>query len=62
MCANVTAIAMTFLGQVLLGTDSSAPAPFFPYGIFVLTLMLTAVLPIILFNGRNIRLEQDTLV
>jgi hypothetical protein len=62
MCANLTAIVMTFVGQVFLSMDSPAPAPFFPYGIWVMTFLVLAFIPIIIFRGSNKRLEQDTQV
>ena len=34
MCANVTAIAMTFIGQGLLSVGAFGPAPFFPFGVW----------------------------
>lgn len=56
------AIPMTFLGQVLLSTDSSNPAPFFPYGIWVIAALTLSLIPVALFKGRYYRLEQDTTV
>ena len=57
--ANVTAIAMTFIGQVLLESDSVGPAPLFPYGIWVLGWMFAALVPIALYSGKYGRLEKD---
>lgn len=57
--ANVTAIAMTFIGQELLQQGSLGPAPLFPYGIWALGTMFVALVPILLFNGRYLRLEED---
>jgi hypothetical protein len=59
MCANVTAIFMTFLGQVLLSLDSLGPAPVFPYAIWVSFLLAMALLPVLLFQGSYFRLQQD---
>lgn len=59
MCANVLAILLTFLGQVLLSAESLGPAPLFPYGIAVSVLMGIALVPVLLFQGSYFRLEQD---
>ena len=58
--ANLVAIMMTFVGQILLATDSSNPAPFFPYGIWVLSLLFLALFPVLSFQGKYFRLEQDS--
>lgn len=58
--ANLTAILATFVGQVLLGLEKGdVPAPFFPYGYWIICSMLICVVPILLFNGQYLRLEQD---
>lgn len=54
------AIPMTFLGQVLLSTDTSNPAPFFPYGIWVIAALTLSLVPIALFKGKCHRLDLDT--
>ncbi|KAJ1401304.1 major facilitator superfamily domain-containing protein [Ochromonadaceae sp. CCMP2298] len=58
--ANTAAIPMTFIGQILLTTSSPNPAPFFPFGIWVMVLLFAAVLPVSLFQGKYFRLEQDS--
>ena len=60
MCANITAIAMTFIGQVLLSMDSLGPAPLFPYGLWVMGFLFLAWLPILFFKGKYFRMEQDS--
>jgi hypothetical protein len=60
MCANVTAIAMTFIGQVLLTQDSVGPAPLFPYAFWSIAFMMFATVPVLFFNGQYYRMEQDT--
>ena len=60
MCANVTAIALTFIGQVLLSIDSIGPAPLFPYAIWVSLFLILALFPILLFQGKFHRLAQDS--
>lgn len=59
MCANVLAILMTFVGQVLLSFDPVGPAPLFPYAIWVSILLAIALLPVLFFQGSYYRLEQD---
>jgi len=59
ICANTLAIAMTFIGQVLLTIDSFGPAPLFPYGIWVIATMTAGVLPVLTYKGQYLRLEQD---
>ena len=58
--ANLMAIVMTFVGQVLLGMNSSDPAPLFPYGYWVMSSLLLILVPITLFQGQYFRLEEDT--
>jgi MFS family permease len=59
--ANLMAIVMTFVGQVLLGMSSGGnPAPLFPYGYWVISTLLLVLLPITLFQGQYFRLEEDT--
>ena len=58
--ANTLAIPMTFLGQVLLATDSSQPAPFYPYGIWVICALALAMVPVSTFKGQYFRLQEDT--
>jgi FLVCR family MFS transporter 7 len=60
--ANLTAIVMTFTGQVLLSSDSNLPSPLFPYGIFVALTMALALVPISTFKGKHLRLLQDRLL
>jgi hypothetical protein len=59
MCANVTAIFMTFTGQVLLSQDEIGPAPLFPYGIFVSVFLVLAFFPVLIFRGKLNRLAHD---
>ena len=48
-------------GQVLLSIDAGdSPAPFFPYGIWVMGLLVLCLLPIFLFKGKYLRLQEDT--
>lgn len=59
--ANVMAIAMTFIGQVLLGMGSGPdPAPFFAYGYWVMSTLLLILVPVTMFQGQYFRLEEDT--
>eukprot|EP01038_Epipyxis_sp_PR26KG_P009236 gene9236-12450_t len=58
--ANTMAIAMTFIGQVLLAMDSDFKAPFFPYGIWITCTLFVSVITIITFKGKYLRLEQDS--
>ncbi len=60
MVANTTAIAMTFIGQVLLSLNSLGPAPLFPYGIWAIGFMTLAAIPVLLFKGKYFRMEQDS--
>jgi hypothetical protein len=60
MFANTTAIAMTFIGQVLLASSSTAPAPFFPYGIFIIALFGFSLIPIAFFKGTFQRMMHET--
>ena len=58
--ANITAIPMTFIGQILLAMDvKPGPAPFFPYAFFTFSTMVLAVVPILFFRGKSLRLAQD---
>jgi hypothetical protein len=58
--ANVTAIPMTFIGQVLLAMSAKpGPAPFFPYSFFTFSTMVLALIPIVFFRGKSLRLAQD---
>lgn len=59
--ANLMAIVMTFVGQVLLGMGAGdSPAPLFPYGYWVMATLLLILVPITLFQGQYFRLEEDT--
>lgn len=60
MCANTTAIAMTFIGQVLLSMKSLGPAPAFPYGLWCIGFMTLASIPVLLFKGKFLRMQQDS--
>jgi hypothetical protein len=60
MCANTIAIAMTFIGQVLLSLDSVGPAPLFPYGIWAIAFMALAAIRVLMFQGKFLRMEQDS--
>lgn len=60
MFANTAAIAMTFIGQVLLSDSSSAPAPFFPYGLFIIIIFGFSLLPIVFFKGTFQRMMRET--
>ena len=54
------AILMTFVGQVLLECQlENSVAPFFPYGIWVIGLLITILVPVYLFSGQYLRLNQD---
>lgn len=59
--ANTMAIAMTFIGQVLLAydPDSAGPSPLYPYSIWSTGTMILGLVPIILYNGKYLRLNQD---
>jgi len=57
------AIVMTFGGQVLLTySDGGSPAPFFPFGYWVMSTLLLILVPITLFQGQYFRLEEDSAV
>lgn len=45
--------------QELLLKPEFGPAPLFPYSVWVLGTMALALVPILLFNGRYLRLEKD---
>ncbi|RYH28512.1 MFS transporter [archaeon] len=60
MSANVTAILLTLMGQLLLSLNTLGPAPLFPYAIFVGLLLLLATVPVLTFKGSYFRLQQDT--
>eukprot|EP01034_Spumella_vulgaris_P030814 gene30814-38088_t len=58
---NLWGICITFIGQVLLGLPSSHhSAPFFPFGYFLMSMAAIAVVPVLTFKGRYLRLEMDT--
>jgi hypothetical protein len=58
--ANVTAIPMTFIGQVLFAMSAEpGPPPFFPFAFFTFCTMFLALVPIVFFRGKNLRLAQD---
>lgn len=59
MFANTAAIALTFIGQVLLAEPQSAPAPFFPFGIWIIVLFGFSLLPIFLFKGEYQRMIRE---
>jgi hypothetical protein len=45
---------------VLLSMDSDgSPAPFFPYGIWVMSLLVLSLIPVTLFKGKYLRLQED---
>jgi hypothetical protein len=45
--------------QILLTADSFGPAPLFPYGVWVIATMAVGAVPVLLFKGQYLRLEQD---
>jgi hypothetical protein len=50
-------------GQILLSVHPKhSPAPFFPYGIWVMSLLVLSLIPIGLFKGKYFRLQEDTAV
>ena len=59
--ANTMAVAMTFLGQLLLQLpeDSIGPKPLFPWAVASSGSMLIGLVPMLLFQGSYLRLEQD---
>jgi hypothetical protein len=56
MFANATAVAMTLIGQVLLGLGKVSTPPFFPYGIWIIVLFSLSLIPILSFKGENKRM------
>ena len=57
--ANTLAIAMTFLGQVLLSLSSDTKQLIFPYSYWSVGTLLIGLIPILLYNGKYLRLDQD---
>jgi len=55
------AIAMTFIGQVLLqeSPDALHVAIIFPYGVWALGTMVMGLVAVLLYNGRYLRLDLD---
>jgi len=60
VCAVLFDFSLAYATQVLLSTDSSSPAPFFPYGIWVMALLGLSLVGITLFQGKYFRLEHDS--
>eukprot|EP01035_Chromulina_nebulosa_P019601 gene19601-25506_t len=59
--ANTLAIAMTFIGQVLLAlpSDSSGYKAVYPYFLWSTGTMIVGLIPIALYNGKYLRLDED---
>ncbi len=57
--ANVLAVPLTFIGQILLDADDDIGAPLFPYGIWFLATMTLGFVPVLIFQGSYMRLRED---
>jgi hypothetical protein len=59
--ANTLAVAMTFLGQVILAApeESAGDKPLFPFAIWSSGTMLVGLIPALLYAGKYNRLDQD---
>lgn len=58
--ANTFAIPTTFIGQILLAAPDSLAFPFYPYLLWSVGAMVLGLVPVLLFNGQYLRLDEDT--
>jgi hypothetical protein len=58
--SGVLSIITTFFGQFMLNLGGGHHnAPFYPFGYFIMSLMLLALVPALSFNGQYLRLHED---
>jgi hypothetical protein len=58
--SGVLSIITTFFGQFMLNLGGGHHnAPFYPFGYFIMSLMLLALVPALSFNGQYLRLYED---
>jgi hypothetical protein len=59
--ANTLAIAMTFIGQIILEAplDSTGPDPLYPFALWTVCTMTIGLVPVLYYDGKYLRLDQD---
>ena len=59
--ANTMAIAMTFVGQVILESsqDAAGPVPFYPFSWWSIGTMFLGLVPVLLYKGEYNRFDED---
>jgi predicted MFS family arabinose efflux permease len=57
--ANLLAVPMTFVGQILLAESTDAPAPFYHYGVWAMITMGVGLISVLMYQGTYKRMEVD---